>query len=139
MPFALNELRLRFVALAAGVAGVLVLAETVARYATGVATIFAPMALTDRLTLLLEPLCGIAGVCAGIGLWRRRPWGATAFTAWVLLILAQVVLTAFLIAALAGFATGPTLRALELLVVGAGLTTLVIWVVRRWLSVAIAS
>jgi hypothetical protein len=138
-PIVLNKLRLRFVALAAGVAGALVLAEMAARYATGIATIFAPMAPTDRLTLLFEPLSGIAGVCAGIGLWKRRRWGATAFTVWVLLILAQVALTAFLISALAGFATRPTLRAVELLLVGAGLAVLVIRVVRRWLLGAIAS
>ena len=133
-----HTLRLRFVALVAGVAGALTITlRTVLLVADW--PMLWPDSWVARLALLLGPLVGIVGVCTGYGIWTGRRWGATAFTAWVALLLGHFAVTPFLAVAFGGFAIGPMLRAFLMLILSVGVAILVIRIVRRWLIAAIGS
>ncbi len=131
-----NTWRLRFVALVAGVAGALIIASRTAFWVAGWPMLW-PDSWVDRLALLLGPLIGIVGVCTGYALWTPRRWGATAFTAWIALILVHIAVTPFLVAAIGGFPAKPLLLALLVLILSICLGVLVIRIVRRWLFEAI--
>ncbi len=131
-----NTWKLRFVALVAGVAGALIIASRTVFWVAGIPILW-PDSWVDRLALLLGPLIGIVGICTGYGLWTTKRWGATAFTAWIALILVHIAVTPVLVAALGGFPLKPTLDAVLLLLLSVCVGVLVIRLVRRWLFSAI--